>query len=72
MLRPMGVRRMGSFGTQRMPDNPKPSTLTILGLPKDPKNVRLSLSTNEMNPFGEMTNPHNTWPVILSLYSIPS
>jgi hypothetical protein len=24
-----------------------------------------------MNPFGEMMNPHNTWPVILSLYNIP-
>ena len=38
----------------------------------DPRNVRLALSTDGMNPFGEMTNPHSTWPVILSLYNIPS
>jgi hypothetical protein len=25
-----------------------------------------------MNPFGEMMNPHSTWPMILSLYNIPS
>ena len=25
-----------------------------------------------MNPWGEMTNPHSTWPVILSIYNISS
>jgi hypothetical protein len=25
-----------------------------------------------MNHFGDMANPHSTWPVILSLYNIPS
>jgi hypothetical protein len=34
--------------------------------------VRFALSTNGMNPFGEMMNPHSTWPMILSLYNIPS
>jgi hypothetical protein len=28
----------------------------------DPRNVRFALSTNGMNPFGEMTNSHSTWP----------
>jgi hypothetical protein len=37
-----------------------------------PRNVRLALSSDRMNHFGEMTNQHNTWPVILSLYNIPS
>jgi hypothetical protein len=34
--------------------------------------VRFALSTDGMNPFGEMTNPHSTWSVILSIYNIPS
>jgi hypothetical protein len=38
----------------------------------EPRSVRFALSTDGMNPFGEMRNPHNTWPVILSLYNIPS
>jgi hypothetical protein len=34
--------------------------------------MRFGLSTDGMNPFGEMTNPHSTSLVILSLYNIPS
>jgi hypothetical protein len=26
----------------------------------DPRNIRFGLSTDEMNAFGEMRNPHNT------------
>jgi hypothetical protein len=25
-----------------------------------------------MNPFGEMRNPHSTWPVIMCIYNLPS
>jgi hypothetical protein len=38
----------------------------------DPRNVRFGLSTDEMNPFNERNNDHNTWPVILSMYNIPT
>jgi hypothetical protein len=31
----------------------------------DPSNIRFGLSTNGMNSFGEMRNPHSTWPVIM-------
>jgi hypothetical protein len=41
-------------------------------LSNDPRNVIFALRTDRMNPFGEMTNPHSTWPVILSLYNIAS
>jgi hypothetical protein len=34
--------------------------------------VRFALNTDGMNHFDEITNPHNTWPMILSLYNIPS
>ena len=36
------------------------------------RNIRFALSTDGMNPFGQMRNPHSTWPVILSMYNIPS
>jgi hypothetical protein len=36
----------------------------------NPKNVRFALSTDGMNPFGHRTSTHNTWPIILSIYSL--
>ena len=39
---------------------------------QEPRNIRFTLSTDGMNPFGQMRNPHITWPVILALYNIPS
>jgi hypothetical protein len=41
-------------------------------LVEDPRNVRFSLSTNGMNPFNERTSDHSTWPVILTMYNIPT
>ena len=38
---------------------------------EDPRNVRFALSTDGMNPFGDRTNTHSTWPVILSIYNLP-
>ena len=39
---------------------------------KDLRNVRFALSTDEMNPFGERTSTHSTWPVILMMYNLPT
>lgn len=36
------------------------------------RNLRMTLNTEGMNPWGEMTNPHSTWPVIQSIYNILS
>jgi hypothetical protein len=36
------------------------------------RNIRSALSTDEMNPFGENRTVHNTWPVILTMYNIPT
>jgi hypothetical protein len=33
--------------------------------------VRLGLISNGFNPFGNMSNSHNTWPVMLVLYNLP-
>ena len=39
---------------------------------KEPRNVRLALSTDGMNPFGELSSSHSTWPVVLTVYNLPS
>jgi hypothetical protein len=37
----------------------------------DPRNVRFALSTYGMNPFGELSSTHSTWPMIMSIYNLP-
>jgi hypothetical protein len=37
----------------------------------DPRNIRFGLSTDGMNPFGEIRNPHSTWPVIMCIFNLP-
>jgi hypothetical protein len=38
----------------------------------DPRNVRFLLSTDGMNPFGERASTHSSWPVILTMYNLPT
>jgi len=38
---------------------------------KDPRNVRLGLSSDGFNPFGNMSTAHSTWPVLLVPYNLP-
>lgn len=38
---------------------------------KEPRNVRLALAADGFNPFGNLTHPHSTWPVILTTYNKP-
>ncbi|XP_062103991.1 uncharacterized protein LOC133815129 [Humulus lupulus] len=38
---------------------------------KDPRNLRLSLSTDGINPFSNMTSSYSCWPVILCIYNLP-
>ena len=38
---------------------------------EDPRNIRFALSTDGMNPFGDRTSTHNTWPIILLIYNLP-
>ena len=37
----------------------------------EPRNIRFALSTDGMNPFGDMSSRHSTWPVVLSIYNLP-
>ncbi|XP_052623770.1 uncharacterized protein LOC128129137 [Lactuca sativa] len=38
---------------------------------REPRNVCLGLAADGFNPFGNMCNPHSTWPVILTTYNLP-
>ena len=35
------------------------------------RNVRFALSTAGMNPFGDLSSSHNSWPIILTIYNRP-
>jgi len=37
----------------------------------DSRNVRLGLTSDEFNPFGNMSTFHSTWPVMLVPYNLP-
>ena len=37
----------------------------------DARNIRFSLSTDGMNPFGEMSSGHSTCPATLCIYNLP-
>jgi hypothetical protein len=37
----------------------------------DSRNVRLGLTSDGFNPFGNMSTSHSKWPVILVLYNLP-
>ena len=37
----------------------------------DARSLRFGLSTYGMNPFGEQSSSHSTWPVALCIYNLP-
>jgi len=37
----------------------------------DSRNIRFALSTDGVNPFGNMSSSHSVWPVLLSIYNLP-
>ena len=37
----------------------------------EPRNIRLSASTNGHNPFGNQSSTHSTWPVFVWIYNLP-
>jgi hypothetical protein len=36
------------------------------------RNIRFALSTDRMNPFGENRTMHSTWPVVFTMYNLPT
>jgi len=37
----------------------------------EPRNLRLGLASDEMNPFGNLSTNDNSWPVLLMIYNLP-
>ena len=38
---------------------------------KDPRNLRLGLASDGMNPYGTLSTQHSSWPVLLVIYNLP-
>ena len=36
----------------------------------EPKNLRLRLATDDMNPYGNLRSKHSSWPVLLMIYNL--
>ena len=37
----------------------------------DPRNLRLDLATDRINPYGNLSSKHSSWPVLLIIYNLP-
>nr|XP_004488447.1 uncharacterized protein LOC101493360 [Cicer arietinum] len=37
----------------------------------EPRNLRLGLATDGMNPYGNLSSNHSSWPVLLIIYNLP-
>ena len=42
-----------------------------LGFGKEARNLRLRLTTDGMNPFGDLSIKHNLWPTLIVIYNLP-
>ena len=66
---------MKDDGKLRHPSNGKQWKRFDAKFPKEfgdeARNVRFALSTDGMNPFGDLSSSHSTWPVILTIYNLP-
>jgi hypothetical protein len=38
---------------------------------KDVSSIQFAMSIDGVNPFGNQSSPHSTWPIVLSLYNLP-
>ena len=37
----------------------------------EPRNLRLGLASDGMNPFGNLSTNHSSWPILLMIYNLP-
>ena len=42
----------------------------FLNFGEEPRNLRLALSTDGMNPYGSLGSIHSSWPVLLIIYNL--
>jgi hypothetical protein len=64
MMASYGILLMASSESVSMPKFPE--------FGNEARNVRFALSTDGMNPFGDLSSSHSTWSVILTIYNLPS
>ena len=38
----------------------------------DPRNIRFGLASDGINPYGNLSSKHSSWPVLLVIYNLPS
>jgi hypothetical protein len=68
------AEHMKDDGKLRHPSNGKQwkcFNAKFLEFGNEARNIRFTLSTDGMNPFGDLSNLHNTWPVTLTIYNLP-
>jgi hypothetical protein len=69
------IKCMKDDGKLRHPSNGKQWKRFNAKFPKEfgdeARNVRFTLSTDGMNLFGDLSSPHSTWPIILTIYELP-
>ena len=37
----------------------------------EPRNLRVALASDGMNPFGNLSTNHSSWPILLMIYNLP-
>jgi hypothetical protein len=45
--------------------------VTFSNFDSEPRNIRLGLTTDGINPFGEKSNTWSTWPILVLNYNLP-
>jgi hypothetical protein len=68
------AERMNDDGKLRHPSDGKQwkhFNAKFLEFGNKARNVRFTLSTDEMNPFGDLNSSHSTWPFTLTIYNLP-
>ena len=62
---------MITYDTQQIPHSGTSLIINMVHFADDLRNLRFGLSTDGMNPFGQMSSSHSVWPVLVSIYNLP-
>ncbi|XP_003518081.1 uncharacterized protein [Glycine max] len=67
------VERINDGFLRHLADSPQWKTIDHLYLEfgAEPRNLRLGLASDGMNPFGNLSTNHSSWPVLLMIYNLP-
>ena len=54
-------------------DSPQYKTIDQLypNFGQDPRNLRVGLASDGINPFGNLSTSHSSWPALLMIYNLP-